>query len=156
MRPATAFELVADKWNDEAFNPVAPVFDCHQDFFLPTNCGHSEVSSLARVSPQKVEDALAAMRSNLLRIIQNWERSGQGEGGQHAGDQEDEEHEDPGDFNILDKTFQRIGLLTSHSARALQSRAAFLLGKPLYLLYFWEIADPNQLLQSCRSSATRR
>jgi hypothetical protein len=33
-----------------------------------------------RATPQKVEDALASIRSNLIRIIQNWGRSGQGEG----------------------------------------------------------------------------
>ena len=40
----------------------------------------------------------------------------------------------------------RFGLLSSHPACALQNRAAFLLGRPSYLLYFWEIADQHQLL----------
>jgi hypothetical protein len=68
--------------------------------------------------------------------------------GQHAGNQEAEAHEDPVDFIILDTPSQRFGLLTSCSACALQSRAAFLFGKPSYLLYFWELADRHQLLQS--------
>ncbi len=81
MRPSTACELIADIWNDEkAFNQVALVSNCHQDFFLPAKCGHSEVSLLAQVSLQKAEDALMAMRSNLSQIIQNWEQSGQGKG----------------------------------------------------------------------------
>ena len=41
-----------------------------------------------------------------------------------------------------------IGTLGGRPARALQSRAAFLNGRPSYLLYFWEVADTHQLLQS--------
>ncbi len=68
--------------NDEGFNPVAAVSsDCHVNFSIPTNYAHSQVASLMRATPQKVEDVLASIRSNRLRIIQNWERSGQGEGG---------------------------------------------------------------------------
>jgi hypothetical protein len=40
------------------------------------------------------------------------------------------------------------GGLQGRQARALDSRAAFLYGRPSYLLYFWEIADCHQLLQS--------
>jgi hypothetical protein len=29
VRPATAFEPIADKWNDEACNPGASVSNCH-------------------------------------------------------------------------------------------------------------------------------
>jgi hypothetical protein len=38
--------------------------------------------------------------------------------------------------------------LNEQPVRALQSRAAFLNGRPSYLLYFWEVADAHQLLQS--------
>ena len=41
-----------------------------------------------------------------------------------------------------------MGGLQGRPARALDSRAAFLYGKPSYLMYFWEIADRHQLLQS--------
>jgi hypothetical protein len=43
---------------------------------------------------------------------------------------------------------QCIGSLGGRPARALQSRASFLNGRPPYLLYFWEVADTHQLLQS--------
>jgi hypothetical protein len=81
------------------------------------------------------------MRSNLLRIIQNWERSGQGEG------RTDETNSDAesGRSAVGDIV---MGGLQGRPASALESRAAFLYGRPLYLLYFWEIADRNQLLQS--------
>ena len=38
--------------------------------------------------------------------------------------------------------------LVRRPARALETRAAFLNGRPPYLLYFWEVADCHQLLQS--------
>ena len=156
VRPPTAFELIADRWNDEHFNPIAAVSECHEDFSVPTNCGHSQVVTLMRATPQKVEDTLASIRSSLLRIIQNWERSGQGEGGRHAGTDDDEEQDgreesdNPEEFIIFDTSSVRFGSLsrTSRSECALQNRAAFLCGKPSYLLYFWEVADRHQLLQS--------
>ena len=114
------------------------------------------------------------MRSDLLRIISRWEQSGQGEGGRdqedvgddeeqedtitYDGDEEEEEGfgaEQPAvlDDNISFITSQTspasaIGTLRGRPARALQSRAAFLNGRPSYLLYFWEVADTHQLLQS--------
>jgi hypothetical protein len=39
------------------------------------------------------------------------------------------------------------GCLERQFPRALQNRAAFLNGKPSYLLYYWEIIDAHQLLQ---------
>jgi hypothetical protein len=39
VRPSTAFQLIADKWNNAAFNPVSPVSDCHQDCFCPLTVG---------------------------------------------------------------------------------------------------------------------
>jgi hypothetical protein len=139
--------------NDEGFNPVAAVSsDCHVNFSIPTNYAHSQVASLMRATPQKVEDVLASIRSNLLRIIQNWERSEQGEGGRHAVGGEDDEDgkcDDPEDLIIFNTTSVRFGSLsTSRSECALQNRAAFLCGKRSHLLYFWGIADRHQLLQS--------
>lgn len=152
VRPPTAFELIADKWNDKDFNPVAPASECHEDFAAPTNCAHSQVATLMPATSQRVEDALASIRSNLLRVIQDWERSGQGEGGRHAGDDDDEEDGesagDPENSIILDTESARFGSLVSRSECALQNRAAFLRGKPPYLLYFWEVAENHQLLRS--------
>ena len=72
--------------------------------------------------------------------------------GRHAvggEDDEDRECDDPEDLIIFNTTSVRFGSLsTSRSECALKNRAAFLCGKPLYLLYFWEIADHHQLLQS--------
>ena len=85
----------------------------------------------------KVEGLLTGMRSTLLRIIQNWESSGQGEGGH---DREDDNE------NVV---ANREGALAGRSKAALQTRQAFLYpNKPTYLLYLWELADQHQLLES--------
>jgi hypothetical protein len=81
-------------------------------------------------------------------VLLHWERSGQGKGGRHADSDEEgdgEYHDDP-----ADTTSVRFGSLSRmiRSECALQSRAAFLRGKPSYLLYFWELADRHQFLQS--------
>ena len=104
----------------------------------------STLSALALATPEKIEDIFVALRTNLVRIIQNWEKSGQGDGGSNErsqcsddDDADDEAASGPG-----------IGGLQRRSARALDNRAAFLYGKPSYILYFWELADQHQLLQS--------
>lgn len=148
VRPPTVFELIANKWNDKDFNPLTGVSDCHEDFAIPINCAHKEVELLTPAVPQKVADSLASIRSNLISIITDWERSGQGEGGRHAGiDEEVGDHypdgDDDEDFIIFDAQSARFGSLSreTRSECALQSRAAFLCGRPPYLLYFWELSD---------------
>ena len=104
------------------------------------------------------------MRQDLLLIMRRWEQSGQGEGGRDNSEGEDEERpEEPsGDDASLSSSAgaasdRNLGSLSGRPARALLSRAAFLNGKPAYLLYFWEIADRHQLLRSslqCLSNGT--
>lgn len=153
---------MSDMWNSSDFNPVAHASDCHTDYIDAIDCSHTNVEMLSPATPQKIEDLLVSMRSDLLRIITRWEQSGQGEGGR-----DQEENEEEGSDNdiqsvvgddILTRAHQARqeenirggvgGLLSGRPARALQSRAAFLNGKPSYLLYFWEVADTHQLLQS--------
>ena len=142
-RPKTVFEVIAEMWNSRTYNPVAPPSTCHIDFQTATDCSFQAVSTLNPATPQKVQDIFASLRSNLLRIIQNWDRSGQGEGGTD----ETEDLDDVLDGAVAESG-DAIGGLQGRPARALDSRAAFLYGKPSYLLYFWEIADRHQLLQS--------
>jgi hypothetical protein len=151
------FEVISELWNCSEFNPVAPPSDCHFDFQVATDCSYNLVKSLAPATPEKVEDIFVSMRAHLLRIITRWEQSGQGEGGRENEDAEEPDQDDAASFatsiatqpavdgNSPDKA---IGSLLGRPARALQSRAAFLNGRPSYLLYFWEIADQHQLLQS--------
>ncbi len=152
-RPKTVFEVIAEMWNSRTYNPVAPPSTCHIDFQKATDCSFQAVSTHNPPMPQKVQDIFASMRSNLLRIIQNWERSGQGEGGTDETSDAEQHHEDADVHDIQHIVEESggdtvMGGLQGRPARALHSRAAFLYGKPSYLLYFWEIADRHQLLQS--------
>lgn len=90
------------------------------------------------------------MRSDLLRIITRWEQSGQGEGGREA-EEEGVTNDDASSSltsSQADDDTRNIGGLSGRPPRALQTRASFLNGRPSYLLYFWEIADTHQILQS--------
>ena len=141
-------------WNSSTFNPVAPPSECHVDFQTAIDCSYEQVKSLAEATPEKVEDIFISMRSHLLPIITRWEQSGQGEGGMDNDiDGTDEGNEEDNAVAAIpdsadDCHDKMIGSLSGRPARALQSRAAFLNGRPSYLLYFWEIADTHQVLQS--------
>ena len=155
---------MAALWNSSHFNPIAPASDCHFDFMTATDCSHEQVAGLAPATATRMEDVIASMRSDLLRIITRWEQSGQGEGGMDSQEEEQELEEATSNHNE-DESFEttlsrpstignddscrdNIGALQGRSPRALQSRAAFLNGRPSYLLYFWEVADHHQILQS--------
>ena len=47
-----------------------------------------------------------------------------------------------------------MGSLSHRPARALQSRSSFLGGRPSYVLYYWEVVDTHQLLQSSLQQLT--
>ena len=150
-RPKTVFEVISELWNSPDYNPVAPASECHVDYVSATVCSYEQVQALSPATPQKIQDILASMRCDLLRIISRWEQSGQGEGGM------DEELDDENAGVSLsgassvsedDENQHQHGSLARRPARALQTRAAFLNGRPSYLLYFWEVADCHQLLQS--------
>ena len=122
---------------------------------MATDCSYNLVAGLLPATAQKIEDRFTSMRSDLLRIITRWEQSGQGEGGRDQEDVEDNNADEvtsttssisSGDDNSSPR--RNIGSLNNRPPRALQSRAAFLNGRPPYLLYFWEVADTHQLLQS--------
>ena len=149
-RPKTVFEVISELWNSPDYNPVAPASECHVDYVSATVCSYEQVQALTPATPQKIQDIFASMQSDLLWIISRWEQSGQGEGGM------DEEVDDENAGVSLsgassvseDDENQHHGSLARRSAHALQTRAAFLNGRPSYLLYFWEVADRHELLQS--------
>ena len=119
------------------------------------DCSYEHVAGLAPATPQRIEDLMVSMRSDLLRIITRWEQSGQGEGGRDAQGEDGEEPRHYGGSSLTpsqqtdeDDTRENIGGLNGRPPRALQSRASFLNGRPSYLLYFWEVADAHQILNS--------
>jgi hypothetical protein len=147
-RPPTVWERIAAKWNDPTFNPTTQVLAVHSDFASTIHCTHASVATLTPATAMKAENLLTAWRATLLRIIGDWEQSGQGDGGHFAEDDTSKPPARvPGDVDF--------GFLHDRPAAALGTRANFLNGKrnslvrrPTYLLYFWEVADEKQILCS--------
>ncbi|KAI2508206.1 hypothetical protein MHU86_6257 [Fragilaria crotonensis] len=160
IRPPTVFEVISDLWNSNDFNPIAPASECHVDFSSAIDCSYAQVAGLSPATPQRIEDLMVSMRSDLLRIISRWEQSGQGEGGMDAEEEVEEANDEDASSSSLTPSHQADdddgdtvranfgGCLSRRPPRALQSRASFLNGRPSYLLYFWEVADVHQILQS--------
>jgi hypothetical protein len=135
-RDDTVYEKISDRWNNDMFNPSVQPSLCHEDYRNTIDCSHSFVDKLLPATPTKVQNHLSGMRADLIRIIINWEQSGQGDSGHRNSDGEDSEE-------LLEH-----GQLTGRARQALDRRANFLNGKPSYLLVLWELADEHQLLQS--------
>jgi len=132
-RAATVWELLATKWNNPDFAPETEVVEeLHADFSNPIHIPHSRVAALSPATPDKVQEKFSMMNGNLVRIVRNWERSGQGDGGIDVENDGDED----GDF----------GQLSNHSHGALHTRSGFLGTNQPYLLYLWEMLNKYQLL----------
>jgi hypothetical protein len=106
----------------------------------------SEGNPLEDDLPETVEIlVLSQIRANLLRMIQNWEDSGQGDCGfQRQNVDVDEERSVSSTIN--DSVF---GTLANRTQEALDCRENFLNGLPIWYLYFWEQADKFNFLSSC-------
>jgi hypothetical protein len=134
------YELIADRWNSDTFNPILPSSNVHTDFQQPsTDCSYAKVAGLTRATARTVEDHISSMRANLIQIIIQWESDGQC------------------DSVTLEQRQQQIrrgypvfGKLGGRTAAALQTRANFLHNgtMPSYLLILWELADEHGLLPS--------
>ena len=108
--------------------------DLHADFSNPIHIRHSRVAALSPATPDKVQEKFSTMNVNLVRIVRNWERSGQGDGGIDVENDGDED----GEFGQLD----------NRSGGALCTRSGFLGGNQPYLLYLWEMLNKYQLLST--------
>jgi hypothetical protein len=143
QREQTVYEMIADLWNDETFNPVLQPSEVHSDFQLATDCSYEKVKTLVPATASKVENYLSSMRADLNRMIGNWERSGQGDAGYVAGD---DTPETPA--RRLEPGTAGFGKLAGRQAKALGTRSSFLGGFSPYLLVLWELADSHQILES--------
>jgi hypothetical protein len=131
------------------------------------------VSTLTPADATMVKNCLSSLRAKLLGIISRWETSGQGDGGRHNEDNNDNDDTNddnnlvpdsvvpgsvpvcvsvPGAESILEQEVQEEtdgwGGLDGRPQFALDSCENFLLGNPSWYLYFWEMADTYQLLDS--------
>jgi hypothetical protein len=88
------FEVLSDLWNSEEFNPMASASECHVDYISAIDCSHFHVAGLAPATPQRIEDLMVSMRSDLLLIITRWEQSEQGEDRWEEAEERDANNDD--------------------------------------------------------------
>jgi hypothetical protein len=153
-RPMSIYKRIALRWNDPLFNPMTVVSDCHEDFAKEIDIGWDAVvgdGGYAVPSEENVHHRLTDMRTKLVRIIKNWERSGQGEGTQYPANLDDEEepiqNRDPEHL-----TAAQLGRLENRSAYAMHSCKNFLdhptHGKVgSWILYYWQQMERFHLLE---------
>ena len=90
-RSKTVWELVALKWNDADFISVTEELpELHSDFCVDETIHHNLVSDMALATPEKCQGKFSGMMVELGRVIKNWERSGQGDGGIEEDDDDSE------------------------------------------------------------------
>lgn len=134
-RPRTVWEEIAVKWNDVEFEAETILVEMHEDYRTIYNIPHSSIAGLIAATPEGCKEKITNMLVNLGRIIDRWERSGQGDGGFEPEDDDDE-----------DESQQEFGSFHTRTHGALASRAAFLRDRPPYLLYFWQVLVDHDLL----------
>ena len=147
-RESNVWQMVANKWNDPRFLPITSLKpDTHSDFSLPIALSYESVSKLQPATVEKVEERWNAMILALKRGIQNWERSGQGDGGfteeDEIGGNDKDEDDDIDNGNI-----PQFGSLKQRPRRALDLRRNFFDGRATYLLYLWDMLEEHGLLES--------
>lgn len=125
------YSLIADLWNNKDFEPeTESLADLHDDFIVSQKLSYDKVASLAVADSTRVVRLLSQMRVSLNRIIGNWERSGQGDGGND------------------EREGENFGSLEGRSGAALHRRASFVEAKNSYLLYYWHMLEKHQLRAS--------
>ena len=72
-RPETVYEVIAKRWNDVDFNPTMLVMDCHDDFATAIDVRFESVKNMTPANANSIEHCLTSLRTNLIRVIQNWE-----------------------------------------------------------------------------------
>ena len=159
---------MSDKWNDPHFSPCTIVMgELHSDFAFPIVIDHDVVSDMAPATPEKVKDRWASLVHELKRKIENWEMSGQGDGGCVTFDIYDEDSVGCGEDDIMEKLSDDLsadpprpkpafGELRNRPRAALDSRAAFFRDKESYLLYLWEVLENNNLMVSSMQRLDKR
>jgi hypothetical protein len=132
----SVWELISAKWNDPLFAPETEELpELHSDFICSETVDYEMVSGMVSATPEKCQGKFAGMVVELSRVIGNWERSGQGDGGV--------ERDKDGDDDLV-----QLGSLRNRERGALDCRASFVPYSSSYLLYLWHMLDKHNLLGS--------
>ena len=134
-------QMIAEKWNDPLFEPTTEELpEIHSDFINDETIFHHLVEKMSKATAEKCEGKFSTMIVELNRVIGNWEKSGQGEGGVE-GDDDDE-------VEIRQFGSSDYGTLKNRSRGALDQRHSFVKYSQSYLLYLWHMLDKHNLLGS--------
>ena len=96
-RPKTFDEVVADLFNDPEFVPSSDALpELHSSFTESIDLPFSAMPGQTPITPEQVKSKLADARCKLMKIINRWERSGNGFG-QLRDDEEEEEEAQEGE-----------------------------------------------------------
>ena len=149
-RSKTVWELVALKWNDADYIPVTEELpELHSDFCVDETIHHNLVSDMALATPEKCQGKFSGMMVELGRVIKNWERSGQGDGGIEEDDDDSEaSSSEELELTVGEKLAVPPGSLKNRERGALDTRASFVTYSQSYLLYLWHMLDKHDLLGS--------
>jgi hypothetical protein len=145
-REKTVWELVSEKWNSVEYSAeTICIGHLHTDFSDSKTIPHSNVESMMVATPEKCEQKFQSMMSELNKRIEKWERSGQGEGGEQAYDDDDD-----GDGEVENRvpSSEGYGSLKDRSQGALDKVHAFFEYNQSYLIYLWYVMDCYGLLGS--------
>ncbi len=73
---------IAETWKDPDFNPVTKAMpNEHTNFAISEIISHELVAYMLAATAEKVELKWNEVKNKWMRVIGNWELSGQGEGG---------------------------------------------------------------------------
>jgi len=122
----TVYDIIADYYNDETFNPWSTAYPrVHSEFAVPIDLTYESVKKFGDITPQKVKDKLAELRCRLNIMKINYDKSGQGEGGMNPGTNDNQDDYVPGGAN--------------------DDRQNFLGQNPPTVLYLWEKLDHHDM-----------
>ena len=137
-RPETLYEVVANLFNDPSNVYITEqVPDLHHVFAYPITLSFDDMPG--EVTPEEVKKRFANARAQMIKIIANWEISGNGFGQREPED---------ADYGHMDEERLSAG----------DNRSHFLWDKAKeHILYFWHMADRSELLKNvlnviCHSS----
>ena len=122
--------------------------DTHSDFAAPIYCAFESVSHMQPATPEKVEEKWNSMNLALKRVIQNWERSGQGSGGFINEDDICDERDEDDDDSNNNFSSSAFGTLSGRAPQSLELRRNFVDGRSTYLLYLWDMLCEHDLFKS--------
>ncbi len=122
----------ANTYNNPSFNPQSMISECHSDYNVSHDLSFLAVEPYHPATVEMVKERVTAYRTGAIRVVTDWEASGQGNGG-CLGDE------------------IGFGDLKTRPTAALETRAAFLRGLPSHVLYMWELFESEGML-SCTLS----